>query len=312
MQDFDVVILGAGPAGLTAGLVAAQQGLRTIVIDQMGVGGQVLNVEKIGNMPGFPEGIAGYELGPMIQEQCEAAGTAFALDTVTSLEPEEGATVVHCAEEDYRGRAVIVCLGSSLRKLGQPEEERLEGRGISHCASCDGAFFTGQTVAVAGGGDSALEEAAVLAGQVEKVLVFFPGEAPHAQDYLIKAALEKPNIELHAGTTVEAILGEDAVEGIRVREVQSGEVREQAISGIFIYTGLEPNTRFLESVLELDGGGHIVTDIQLRTSRPGVFAAGDIRQHAASLVASSIGDGATAAVAASRYLRGEAWPPPPG
>jgi thioredoxin reductase (NADPH) len=305
MQEYDVVVVGAGLAGLTAGLISAQHGLSTVVIDQMGTGGQILNVDKIANLPGFPEGIAGYELGPIVQEQAEAAGAAFALDSVESLTVDGDAFTLACSDEQYRARAVILCMGSKL-KADIEGMQRFEGQGVSQCASCDGPFFANQTVAVVGGGDSAIEEAAVLAGQVEKVLVFFPDDEPTAQAYLKLDAATHPNVELHPGTTVEAVLGEGRLSGVKVMALGSGEVREEAVAGVFVYTGLQPNTSFLEGVVELDGGGHVVTDLRMCTSRPGIFAAGDVRQHAAGLVASSIGDGATAAVSAHRYLRDQA------
>lgn len=305
MDEFELVVVGAGLAGLTGGLIAAQHGMRTLIVDHMGTGGQVLNVEKIRNLPGFPEGIAGYELGPIVQEQCEAAGAGFAIDSAVGLSFEDGVTIVECAEASFRARSVILAMGSSLRTLGIPGEAEFEGRGVSHCASCDAPFFIGQTVAVAGGGDSAIEEAAVLADQVEKVLVFFPDDEPAAQAYLRADLISRANVELHHGTTLEAILGDGSLKGVRVRNTSSGDTREEPVSGVFIYAGLEPNTRFLDGAIKLDPNGHIVTDILMRTSQPGVFAAGDIRQHAASLVASAIGDGATAAVSAFRFVRGQ-------
>jgi len=285
-------------------MVAAQHGLSVILVDQMGAAGQVLNVDRIENMPGFPDGIAGYELGPIVQGQAEAAGCEFAFDTAVGLDSDGNAHILRCAEEDLRGAAVIIAAGSKLRGLGVPGEERFEGKGISHCASCDGAFFAGQTVAVVGGGDSAIEEAAVLTNYVEKVLVLCRDSELHAQRYLVAQAETKPNIEVVYNTEVEEILGEDGVTAVRVRDSATGSTREEPVSGVFVYVGLEPNTAFLREVVDLDPAGHIITDIHMATSLPGVFAAGDIRQGSVSLVASVIGDGATAAVNAYRYLRG--------
>ena len=291
-------------AGLTASLVAAQHGLSVILVDQMGVAGQVLNVDRIDNMPGFPEGIPGYELGPIVQAQAEAAGSEFAFDTAVGLNVVGDSRILRCDEEDFAGRAIIVAAGSSLRNLGIPGEDRFEGKGVSHCASCDGSFFAGKAVAVAGGGDSAVEEAVVLTQYAEKVLVFHPGNELHAQRYLIDAAFNLAPIEVVHGTQVEEIIGDDLVTGVQVRDLNTGMVRVEAVEGVFVYVGLEPNSAFLRGVVELDSSGHIVTDVNMATSCPGVFAAGDIREGSVALVASAIGDGATAAVNAFKYARG--------
>jgi thioredoxin reductase (NADPH) len=304
LNDYDLAIVGAGLAGLTAGMVAARFGLRSLVIDEMGAGGQVLNVEKIENFPGFPEGIAGFDLGPIVQEQAEAAGVEFALDTVQALEVDGAQRILRCAEEDVTARAVIIAAGSTLRALGVPGEERLMGHGVSHCASCDAAFFAGQDVCVIGGGDSALDEAAVVAGHAARVLLVHRGSEFAAQRAIIEKVEALRNIEPVFQTRVEEILGAAAVTGVRLRDLSSGEERVQALNGVFVFVGLEPNTAFLRGVVKLDGSGHIVTDLQMRTSVEGVFAAGDIRQGSVSQLISVAGDGATAAVAAYRYLRG--------
>ncbi len=305
MREYDVVVLGAGLAGLTAGMIAAQHGVSVVIVDHMGAAGQVLNVDRIDNMPGFPDGVAGYDLGPTVQMQAENAGCEFAIDSAEALERDGDAYVLRCAEESFRGRAVIIAAGSKLRGLGIPGEDVFEGRGVSHCASCDGAFFAGKTVAVVGGGDSALEEAAVLTDYVERVLVLHRGEAVVAQRYLIDAAEAKGSIELVPNSEVEEIVGgDDGVTGVRVRDAATGESRLEEVAGVFVYVGLEPNTAFLAGRWSSTRSGHIVTDVSLATSLPGVFAAGDIRQGSVSLVASAIGDGATAAVNACRYVRG--------
>jgi thioredoxin reductase (NADPH) len=304
VKEFDVVVVGAGVAGLTAGLIAAQHGLSVGIVDQMGTAGQVLNVDKIENMPGFPQGVPGYDLGPIIQEQAEAAGAEFVIDTARSLEVAGEKRVLHCDEEDLSATALIIAAGSSLRNLGIPGEEQFMGKGVSHCASCDGAFFSGNSVAVIGGGDSAIEEAAVLTQHVDKVLVFQNAGELTAQSSLINAIESQPSVEFFYNSEVEEIIGDDAVTAVRVRDKDSGQTREEPVAGVFVYIGLEPNTQFVRDQVELDSGGHIVVDIMMRTSIPGVFAAGDIRQHSVSLVASAIGDGATAAVGAYRYIYG--------
>jgi thioredoxin reductase (NADPH) len=306
MREFDVVIVGAGLAGLTAAMYAGRYGLSTGIVDQMGAGGQIVNVEKIENYPGFPEGIAGFDLGPIVQEQAEAAGAEFIMDTVEALEIDGDKRIVRCVEDELHARAVVIAAGSSLRALGIPGEERLLGKGVSHCASCDAPFFAGQTTCVVGGGDSALDEAAVLAGQAERVLIIHRGVEFDAQQTIIDKVADMTNVEPVFSTEVEEILGADSVTGVRLRTIESNETREEKLSGVFVFVGLEPNTGFLRGVVDLDEAGHVRTDIQLRTSLPGVFAAGDIRQGAAGQLVSAAGDGATAAVAAFRYLRGRA------
>jgi thioredoxin reductase (NADPH) len=304
MRDYDLVIVGAGLAGLTAAMYAGRHGLSVGVVDQMGAGGQIVNVEKIENYPGFPEGVAGFDLGPMVQEQAEAAGAEFIMDTVEALEIDGEDRIVRCAEEELHARAVIVAAGSSLRALGIPGEERLLGKGVSHCASCDAPFFAGQDACVIGGGDSALDEAAVLAAQAARVLLIHRGSEFDAQQAIADKVAALPNIEPLFDTEVTEILGDDSVTGVRLRDLASGETRDEELAGVFVFVGLEPNTAFVRSVLDLDEAGHIKTDVLMRTSVTGVFAAGDIRQASVAQLVSAAGDGATAAVAAYRYLRG--------
>lgn len=303
MKDCDVAVIGGGMAGLTAGLIAAQNGLSAIVIDSMGGGGQVLNVLRLENVPGFPDGIAGYELGPLLQTQASEAGCEFVLDTVEVLDAQESGFNLQCTGETIHGRSVIIAAGSSLRPLGIPGEEKFRGRGVSNCASCDGPFHMGKTVAVVGGGDSAVEEAMVLTDYAARVLLFHRGAELIAQTYLLKEAAAKSSIEFYSNHEVEAIVGDGTVSGLQVREKTSSVSRVTEVNGVFAYVGLEPNTAFLKGVLEIDRVGHVVTDGSMATSLSGVFAAGDIRQGSVSLAASVMGDGATAAVSAYRYLK---------
>jgi len=300
--QYDLAIVGAGLAGLTAGLIGARHGLRTLLIDQGTTGGQVLNVEKIENFPGFPDGIAGFDLGPIVMEQAEKAGAAFAMDTATGLSIDGDMRVVHCAGDDISARAVIVAAGSSLRSLGIPGEQELLGKGVSHCASCDAPFFVGKDVAVIGGGDSALDEAAVLTDHCARVLVIHRGSDFRAQQVAIDRLRERRNAEPVFNTELVQINGADSVTSMTLKT--AGTTREQDIAGVFIFVGLEPNTAWLQDVVALDAAGHIVTDVHLHTSVPGVFAAGDIRQGSVALLAAVAGDGATAAANAYRYLKG--------
>lgn len=303
MRDFDLVIVGAGVAGLTAAVFAARYGLKVIVVDQLGVGGQISNAERIENFPGFPQGIGGHELGPLLHEQADAAGAEFVLDTVERLTVDGEQRIVHGVGEELRAPAIIIAAGSALRSLGIPGEEKFLGRGVSHCASCDGAFFARREVSVVGGGDSAMDEAIVLAEHASRVTIFHRGNSLRAQQALLDKVSATGKIDIALGMTVEEIIGEDAVTAVRLREGGAATSRLQNTNGVFVYVGLEPNTAFLKGVLTLDPAGHIETDILMQTSVAGVFAAGDIRKKSVAQLAAAAGDGATAAISAWRYLK---------
>jgi thioredoxin reductase (NADPH) len=302
MQDIDVVIVGAGVAGLTAAMVAGRHGVKVAVVDRIGVGGQISTVERIENFPGFPLGIAGHELGPLLHEQAEAAGVEFMLDTIESIASEGGRFLVR-GVDTLQARAVIVAAGSAPRSLGISGEESFLGKGVSHCASCDGPFFKGEEVVVVGGGDSGVDEALVLAAHAARVTVVHRGASLRAQQSVVARASADPRIAILLDTVVEEIVGGDAVSGVRLRDQKSGEARLQPVKGVFVHVGLEPNTMFLQGLVALDGAGYIETDAMMRTSRRGLFAAGDIRKGSVALIAAVAGDGATAAVAAVRYLQ---------
>jgi thioredoxin reductase (NADPH) len=304
MEQYDVVVVGAGLAGLTAGMVAARYGLKTVIVEHMASGGQVLNVEKIENFPGFPNGIAGFELGPLVQEQAEAAGANFVMDTAESIEVDGDKRVLRCAENTLDARSIIVAAGSALRSIGIPGEEEFFGRGVSKCASCDAPMFAGKDVCVVGGGDSALDEAAVLADHVAQVTVIHRGEAFRAQRAAIDRLAEKSNIATLFNSELIDITGDGTVSAVTLREVGKQETTKLEVAGVFVFVGLDPNTTFLKGVVDLDGSGHVVTDARLQTSVPGVFAAGDIRQHSVAQLVAVAGDGATAAVNAYRYVNG--------
>lgn len=301
MQHADVVVVGAGIAGLTAAMIAAGHGVSTLVIEQLAPGGQVATIEKVRNFPGFPDGIAGYELGPLLQQQAEAAGAVFQLDSVSAVAAGDGAYRVICAENEIAARAVIFAAGSSMRKLGISGEAEFTGRGVSHCASCDGPLFKGQPVTVVGGGDSAFDEALVLAGYASEVTVIHRGSAPSARPAAIALLAALPHIRIVADAEVVAIEGDTRVTGVAIR--RGGQTEHRACRAVFAYTGLEPRSSFLQGIVALDAGGHIVTDLMMSASRPGLFAAGDIRAGSVRLLASVAGDAATAAISAVRYLQ---------
>jgi thioredoxin reductase (NADPH) len=299
MRECDLVVIGAGLAGLTAAMYGARYGLETLIVDQMGSGGQILNAERIENFPGFPQGIAGYDLGPLVQEQAEAAGADFVLDRATALLPDDGDWIVKCDETELRARAIVIAAGSTLRSLGIPGEERYFGKGVSNCATCDGPLFQDEDVCVIGGGDSAVDEALVLTQYASRVVLFHRGDELGAQQSLL-TRLDESSVEVVSNATLQEVLGEeDGVTSVRLHDG-----REHPTKGVFVYVGLEPNTAWLQGVVDLDPVGHVVTDLLMRTSAPGIFAAGDIRQHSVGQLVASAGDGATAAIAAWRYVKG--------
>ncbi len=229
MRNFDLVVIGAGVAGLTAAMHAARCGLSVAVVERMGVGGQIAAAERIENFPGFPQGLSGAELGPLLHEQAEAAGAEFVLDTVEGIAIDGDWRVVAGASETLKARAVVVAAGSALKPLGVPGEEIFLGRGVSHCASCDGHFFSGQDVCVIGGGDSALDEAMVLTEHAARVAIIHRGETFDAQRALSDRVAANGKIEIVASTAVEEIFGEESVSGVRLRDLTSRKVHDRAI-----------------------------------------------------------------------------------
>jgi thioredoxin reductase (NADPH) len=303
MPDYDLIIVGAGVAGLTAAMVAGHQGLNVAVIASSSPGGQIVNADRIENFPGIQQPIAGHELGTLLFEQAEAAGAQFMLDTVEGLRAEGDARIVRSTTQELSASAVIIAAGSTLRKLGMPGEEAFFGKGVSHCASCDAPLFKGRDVCVIGGGDAAFDEAVTLAHHAARVTIFHRGERPRAQQRLRIRVKAAANIVVESQTVVEQIMGGDTVTGLQLRNSKTGAAREQNIDGVFIAVGLDPATAFLQGVVKLDGSGHVETDIMMGTSLAGVFAAGDIRTHSVAQLAAVAGDGATAAISAFRYLK---------
>lgn len=307
MRDYDVITIGGGLAGLTAGLYAARYGYSTLVLEMTMPGGHLVTADRIEGFPGFPEGVGGYELCPMVQEQAANEGAEFDLAEAKRLERQEPYWLVEISAESYRAKAVIVATGSHPRALGIPGEDEYLGKGVSRCATCDGPFFKEKTVGVVGGGDRALQEALTLTEYVARVVVFHRGEAFSAQQTYQKRAAAHPKIDIRYNTVVEEILGDDTVTGVRTRDSVTSEASTAELAAVFIYAGSQPNTALLKEILTLDETGHVPTDGWMRTELPGLFTAGDIRQDSAAQAISSAGDGATAAVAAHRYIAGRTW-----
>jgi thioredoxin reductase (NADPH) len=301
-KECDVVVVGAGTAGLTAAMFAARHGLRTVLLERLMGGAQIINAEKIENFPGLPQGLSGAELGASMQEQTVKAGVEILLEEVFSLGLESPKFVVTSDVRDYLTKSVIVATGSGLRRLGIAGEDEFTGNGVSHCATCDGPFFTNEVVGVVGGGDTAADEAISLTSYAEKVILFHRRDRLRAQQVLQQRLIRQPKIEIMWNTVVERILGSDTVTGVQTRNVITNLEHRLSLSGMFVYVGLTPNSSLLGNLLMLDNGGHIPVNLRMETSVPGIFAAGDVRQHSAAQLVSAAGDGATAAISAYHYI----------
>jgi thioredoxin reductase (NADPH) len=301
-DSYDVAIAGGGIGALTAAVHSARMGRSTVVVGGRAPGGLLLSIERIDGVPGFPEGVAGYELCPMLQEQAADDGAEVRMADLEGLQAAGDAWRLQTSDGEVQARAVILATGARLRSLGVEGEERLQGRGVSHCASCDAPLMRDRTVGVVGGGDSALQEALTLADAVGEVIVLHRGDALTAQAAYREPALAHPKISVRYGTVVEEILGEDAISGVRTRDVASGDTQDVEIGGLFIYVGLEPNSDCVRDLIALDDDGRIPTDATMQTELAGVFAAGIVRRGSLGQAAISAGEGAAAAKAAHRHL----------
>jgi thioredoxin reductase (NADPH) len=301
-NDYDIVVIGAGVAGLNAAIAAARHGARTMIVDMLGAGGQVINVDRIDNFPGPAEGMSGFELGPMLQMQADEAGVEFALDTIETISKTDSGFRVAGADLDLTAGAVIIAAGSAKRMLAIPGEAEFEGRGVSHCASCDGPLMRGKDVCIIGGGDSALDEALALVPHAARITVIHRGSRLRASAALQAKAREASTIEVRLNTVTTAIRGEGGVSAITIRDLSTSAESDISCHGVFVYVGLEPNTSFLSDTVTLASDGRIVVDLDMQTSVPGIFAAGDIRARSVAHLAASAGDGVTAAISAVRYL----------
>lgn len=303
-MDMDVAIIGAGVAGLTAATTAASHGLKTLVIEQLAPGGQISTVETIRNFPSYPAGIAGFELGPLLQEQAEAHGATFLLGSVSDLVRDGARFRVRGDMGDVSARAVILATGSTRKKLGVPGEAGLQGRGLSQCAACDGHFFQGATVVVAGGGDSAFDEADILAGIANQVVIVHRGASPTARHEARARLAARANVQILAQTEITAINGEARVTSVVLRS--GGTMQDFPCDGVFVHIGLQPNVALIDKLAETDEAGRALTDAMMRTATPGLLIAGDVRADSVRLLSAIAGDGAVAAISAMRYLAQEA------
>lgn len=301
---YDVIIVGSGPAGLAAAIYGQRAGLSSLVLEESYVsGGQVLNTYDVDNYPGLP-GISGMELAEKFHEHAKSMGASFLTAAVTAIREEGDRKVVETAKGDLSARTVILATGAHHRLLGVPGEERLTGMGVSYCATCDGAFFRDKTVAVVGGGDVVVEDAIFLARGCKKVYVIHRRDQLRAAKILQEKLLSLDNVEMKWNCVAEEILGDSQVSGVKVRDVKTGEGSELAVNGVFIAVGILPNTGFLGDFVQLDEGGYIVAGEDMKTSVPGVFAAGDVRTKALRQIITAAADGANAITSVEAYLLG--------
>jgi len=302
--NYDVLIIGGGPAGLTAGLYAARARLKCVLLEKMMMGGQIATTDMVENYPGFPDGIAGAEIGPLFEAQAKRFGLEVRqFQEGVKVESRDGGFAVVCANGDeIFGKSVIVAAGSRWNPLNIPGEDRLRGAGVSYCATCDGAFFRDQELAVVGGGNSAIEEAVFLTKFASKVYVIHRRDQLRAEKVVQEKAFSNPKIEIVWSHVPTEIVGENGVEGIRIKDVKSGEERVLPVAGVFIYVGMQANSEVVGDLVETDERGYIKAGEDTKTSCPGIFAAGDIRTKPLRQVATAIADGATAAIMAEKYL----------
>jgi len=301
-EEYEVVIIGGGPAGLTAGLYASRARLSSLLLEKGLVGGQMTEAVEIENYPGFPEGINGLELGQLMHQQATKYGLKTIMAEVTGIELQQGRKVVKTTGGNFIAKAVIIAGGSERRKLGVPGEKEFTGRGVSYCATCDAAFFKELPVAVVGGGNAAITEVLHLSKFASKVTVIHRRNQLRATRILQEKAFSEPKIEFLWDTIVEEIEGEDLVKRIKLRNVKTGRNSTMDIAGVFISIGLKPNTDYLNGILPLDDTGAIITNEKMETKIPGIFAAGDIRHDSAHQIIAAAGDGATAAIYAEKFI----------
>ena len=301
-REYEVVIIGGGPAGLTAGLYTSRARLNSLLIEKGVVGGQIIDAEQVENYPGFPEGISGLELGQLMHQQAAKYGLKTITAEATGVEPQPKPIVVKTTEGNFTAKAVIIASGSERHKLGIPGEEEFIGKGVSYCATCDAAFFQDLPVAVVGGGNAAITEALHLTKFASEVTVIHRRNQLRANGIMQEKAFAEPKIEFLWDTVAEAIEGENSVKRIKLRQVKTGEKSTLNVAGVFISVGLKPSTDYLKGILPLDDGGYVITNNKMETEIPGILAAGDIRRDSARQAITAAGDGATAAFYAEKFI----------
>lgn len=305
-KDYEVAIIGGGPAGLAAGLYASRAKMKTIIIEKDKWGGQAATTEELENYPGSMAEPTGPRLMQRMKEQAESFGTELLLKgDIQHVEEAEGGYVLHLKNEEVKAQSIIVATGAQPMLLGVPGERELRGKGVSYCATCDADFFTDLDVIVVGGGDAAVEEAIYLTKFANKVLIVHRRNEFRAAKSIVEKALSNDKISVIWDSVVEEIFGDGIVQGVRLKNLKTGETSDQAVDGIFVFVGSRPVTEAFRGLIDMDEKGYIITDEEMRTSKKGVFAAGDVRVKKLRQVITAAADGAIAAVTAEKYLEGK-------
>ncbi len=304
-NKYDVVIIGGGPAGLTAGIYTSRDKLKSLIINKGIIGGNINNAESIDNYPGFPEGVNGSELAELMHQQAKKYGLESMIAEATAIDIEGEDKVIKTASGDFVARAVIIAGGSEKVKLDIPGEKEFTGRGVSYCTTCDGPFFRDKRVVVIGGGNSAIYEALHLAKFASNISIIHRRDRLRATAILQDKARAETKIEFILNTIVKAIEGKDFVQKLLLKNVKTGEQSTLETDGVFISIGLKPNTDYLKDLLPLDKQGHIITDKHMSTKIAGIFAAGDIRSGSIRQITTAAGDGTIAAISAKKFIDGE-------
>ena len=301
---YDVIVIGGGPGGYSAALYTARAGLKTLVIEKLSAGGQMAQTTQIDNYPGFDEGIDGFVLGDQMQRGAERFGAVTELAEVESVELSGEIKTIHTSEGDFLARTVIVATGADHRHLGIDDEQELTGRGVHYCAACDGMFYRGKTVVVVGGGNSAAADALTLSRVAEKVIIVHRRDTFRATKIYHDPLMKAENVEIHWDSTVDKLLHDGRLNGIRIKNVKTGETTDIECDGVFISVGRSPNTALFKGQLCIDEGGYIAVDESTRTNIPGVFAVGDVRTKVMRQVVTAAADGAVASHYVEEYLAG--------
>ncbi|VEN74665.1 Thioredoxin reductase [Candidatus Desulfarcum epimagneticum] len=301
-NDYDVVIIGGGPAGLTAGLYASRARLRTLLVEKAAPGGQALITDWIENYPGFPEGVSGMDLVEKMTDQARKFGLEIESDEAMSMDLDSDRKTLSLSGKTLTASSVIIATGAAPRNLGVPGEERFFGRGLSFCATCDGPFYKDRVLAAVGGGDTAVQETVFLTRFAKKVYLVHRRDQLRATRILQERALANDRIEFVWDSVVKGVGGLSNIENVTVENVKTGEERQLSVDGLFVWIGILPNTGFLGDSLRLDPSGFVMTDEKMETSAPGVFAAGDVRSKPLRQISTAVGDAATAAFSAEHYI----------
>lgn len=299
---YDVIIIGGGPAGLSAAIYSARGGLKTAVFEKGMIGGQINVTEDVENYPGFEKPLSGFELTSKMQAQAERFGANIIEEEIIALGMEGLCKVIETDSDKYRAKSVIICTGAHPRRLNVPGEERLTGRGVSYCATCDGALYRDKVVAVVGGGDSAIEEGIFLTRFASKVIVVHRRDELRAQKIIQERAFANPKMEFVWNSVIQEIHGDTKVSKLEIVNRLTKEITMMPVDGLFIYVGILPNNDLLESRIELDSAGFVLTDEYMHTNVPGIYAAGDIRHTVLRQVVTATSDGAIAAWSAEKWI----------